>query len=92
MAVYIECKQCGYKEKCNKELFFKIIGGALAGFGPAAWLGYLFAGTGFALPICAAILAGGIAMLAFADQITKWLSSKYNCPKCNNKSWKMVKD
>ena len=92
MSVFLECKNCGHRETIDKRWFVKIIGGAVAGFGPAAWITFLFAGTGLALPICAAILAGGVAMLAFSDQIAKWIDSHYPCPKCSQKTWRLVDD
>ena len=55
----IRCKNCGYKEKVNKDLFLKVIGGAVTGGGFWAWISYLLAGTGFALPLCIAIMVGG---------------------------------
>lgn len=40
-----------------------ILGGsAVSGFGFWAWVSYFFAGTGFALPICAALVIGGVVV------------------------------
>ena len=86
----IKCENCGYKEPLNKELFVKILGGVTAGFGFWAWVAYLFAGTGFALPICIALVTGGIAIAAFSTEITLWLSKKYSCPVCKCKNWIIV--
>lgn len=47
----IRCKKCGHKEEVNLKLFVKIIGGVMPIGGFLAWATYLFAGTGFALPI-----------------------------------------
>lgn len=47
----IRCKNCGYEEAVNKELFVKVLGGAVSGFGFWAWVSFLFAGTGFAMAI-----------------------------------------
>ncbi|WP_033026852.1 hypothetical protein [Pseudoalteromonas sp. BSi20429] len=87
----IKCKCCNFEEEANKEFFLKILGGGMVGFGGYAWIAYLFAGTGFALAICIAIVAGGVAMLAFSDQITKWVSERYDCPKCGKREWSLVK-
>lgn len=87
----IKCKSCSYEEEVNKDFFFKLLGGGMVGFGGYAWIAYLFAGTGMALPICIAIVSGGVGMLAFSDQITKWISEKYDCPKCNKNEWNLVK-
>ena len=66
----------------------KIIGGAMPIGGFWAWVTYLFAGTGFALAIVIAIIAGGTAMLVFKDEIVKWLVNKrYKCPKCGAVDW-----
>ncbi len=54
----IKCECCGYEEEANKEFFFKVLGGGMVGFGGYAWIAYLFAGTGFALAICVAIVVG----------------------------------
>lgn len=47
----IQCKKCGHTEITNAGLFVKIIGGAAPVGGFWAWTAYIFAGTGFALPI-----------------------------------------
>ncbi|AUX46386.1 uncharacterized protein SOCE26_078920 [Sorangium cellulosum] len=58
----------------------------IGGFG--AWVTYLFAGTGFALPIVIAIISGGTAMLVFKDEIVRWLiNRRYKCPKCRAIDW-----
>ncbi|WP_265734420.1 hypothetical protein [Malaciobacter molluscorum] len=44
------------------------------------------------MPICIAIVTGGVALLAFSDEITKWFSERYSCPDCKNKNWKLVKE
>ena len=85
--LFIRCNHCGYTTKVTKELFAKILGAATVGFGFKAWVGFLFAGTGFAMAICIAILAGGVAMMAYAKTIVEWLNKRYSCPQCSNKSW-----
>lgn len=89
---YVECKCCGFKEEANKTFFLKVIGGVAVGGGYWAWIAYLFAGTGFAFVICVAIMTGGVALLAFSDEITKWLAERYDCPTCKERRWKLVKD
>jgi uncharacterized iron-regulated membrane protein len=55
-----------------------------------AWVTYLFAGMGFAMVIVVAIITGGVAMLAFKDQILQWISNKgYRCPKYGALDWKV---
>ncbi len=88
----IWCNSCGYSEETNKELFVKIIGAAMPVGGFWAWVTFFFAGSGFALPICIAIVTGGVGILVYKDQIVKWVSNRYNCPKCNAKSWELIKD
>ncbi len=83
----IICKDCGHMEKVNLKFFVKIIGGAVAGAGFWAWVAYIFAGTGFALPICIAIVAGGVGLAAFSNEIAEWVSKKYDCPKCKHRNW-----
>lgn len=91
-SMYITCQRCGHRETLNKRFFVKVLGGAVAGFGFWAWVVFLFAGTGLALPICIAIVTGGVAIAAFSDEIAEWISSRYECPQCSAKSWKVVKD
>ncbi|MBO6037993.1 MAG: hypothetical protein J6P29_05505 [Acetobacter sp.] len=86
----IRCKNCGYKEKVNKDLFLKVIGGAVTGGGFWAWVSYFLAGTGFAFEICTALVLGGVAMLVFSDQITKFFCKKYSCPRCGSKNWEGI--
>ena len=88
---HVECKKCGFKEEANKTFFFKIIGGGLVGSGFWAWVAYLFAGTGFAFAICVAIVSGGVALLAFSDEITKWIAERYDCPSCGSRNWRLIK-
>lgn len=84
----LHCKSCGYKEKTSKDLWIKIIGGAMPAGGFYAWVTYLLAGTGLALPIVIAMIGGGIGMLVFKDQITGWIINRgYKCPKCGNCNW-----
>ncbi|WP_143407375.1 hypothetical protein [Helicobacter pylori] len=66
---YLKCKSCGHKEEMSLKFFVRVIEAALPAGGVAAWTTYLLAGTGFALPICAAIITGGVAILAFQDEI-----------------------
>lgn len=87
----IRCLECGHSEVVSVDLFVKILGGATAGFGFWAWVSFLFAGTGFALPICIAIAAGGTGMLILKDPIVKWIVNKgYECEKCGGKKWSAV--
>ncbi len=89
----IRCVDCGHSEEVSVDLFVKIIGGATAGFGFWAWVTFLFAGTGFALPICIAIATGGAGMLVFKDQIVDWLVNKgYECDNCHAKKWTAVSE
>ena len=84
----IKCGGCGHNEKTSLDLFVKIIGGAMPIGGFWAWVAYLFAGTGLALPIVIAIITGGVGLLVFKDQITRWIASKgYPCPKCGATRW-----
>ena len=89
--MYIKCKKCGHREEVKKELFVKIIGGAMPIGGFWAWVTYFVAGTGFALAICSAMVVGGVALLVFKDEIVEFLSERYSCPKCHSKSWEAEK-
>ena len=84
----IKCGKCGHSEKVTVELFVKIIGSAMVGGGFWAWVAYLFAGTGFALPIVIAIITGGVGVLVFKDEIVQWIVNRgYKCPKCGSVKW-----
>ncbi|HAT8532108.1 TPA: hypothetical protein I7206_04890 [Vibrio vulnificus] len=89
---YIECKSCNFKEEANKAFFLKVLGATFVGGGFWAWVTFFFAGTGFALVICVAIVTGGVAILAFSDEITQWVSERYDCPECGQRHWRLVKD
>ncbi|WP_154479261.1 hypothetical protein [Helicobacter pylori] len=90
---YLKCKSCGHKEETSLKFFVRVIGAALPAGGVAAWTTYLLAGTGFALPICVAIIIGGVATLAFQDEIIEWLADKgYKCEKCGKSSFVMSKN
>lgn len=53
-----------------------------------AWVTYFFAGTGFAKPIVIAIMTGGVALLAFQNEITTWICDKnHQCTTCGSKKW-----
>lgn len=84
----IRCSNCGHAEKTTVELFVKIIGGAMPIGGYWAWVAYLFAGTGFAMAIVVAIIAGGVGMLVFKDEIVQWIVNRgYKCPQCGAVKW-----
>lgn len=84
----IKFGNCKYEEKATVELFVKIIGGAMPAGGFAAWVTYLFAGTGFAFEIVVSIIAGGVAMLVLKDEIVKWIVNRgFKCPKCGSVKW-----
>ncbi|GAA6958662.1 hypothetical protein VN0234_00540 [Helicobacter pylori] len=90
---YLKCKSCGHKEETSLKFFVRVIGAALPAGGATTWTTYLFVGTGFALPICAAIITGGVAILAFQDEIIEWLADKgYRCEKCDKSSFVMSKN
>ncbi|WP_270827800.1 hypothetical protein [Aeromonas sp. Y318-1] len=80
-----------YEEEANKEFFFKVLGGGMVGFGGYTWVAYFFADTGFAFSICVAIVAGGVAMLAFSDEITKWVSEIFDFLGCGKNEWSLIK-
>ena len=87
----IRCHDCGHSEEVNVGLFVKILGAATAGFGFWAWVTFFFAGTGFALPICIAIVTGGAAMLTFKDEIVDWIINRgYPCEQCASQRWSAV--
>lgn len=91
MSSYLKCTHCGYTEKLTKSTFVKVIGGAVSGGGFWAWVTYLFAGTGFAMAICIAIVTGGVAIAAYSDEIAQWFSKKYPCPSCGSRYWHVTK-
>ena len=87
----IKCRDCGHSEIVNADFFVKILGGATAGFGFWAWVSFLFAGTGFAMVICIAIIGGGAAMLAYKNEIVDWIVNKgYPCNECGGQKWAAV--
>lgn len=87
----IRCLDCGHSEDVDLDFFVKIIGGATAGFGFWAWVSFLFAGTGFAMAICIAIIVGGGAMLAYKNEIVDWIVNKqYECTGCGGQRWAAV--
>ena len=85
----IRCKKCGHVETVNKRFFIKAIGVGMSGAGFYAWVTYIFAGTGLAMPICIAIVAGGAALAAFSNEIAQWASKNVPCPKCGLLKWKV---
>ncbi|UOR85784.1 hypothetical protein MPG65_05240 [Helicobacter pylori] len=68
---YLKCKSCRHKEETSLKFFVRVIGAVLPAREAVAWTTYLFAGTGFALPICTAIITGEVAILAFQDEIVE---------------------
>ena len=85
----IRCRSCSHSETLNKELIVTLLGGAVAGFGFWAWVSFLFAGTGFAMPICIALVVGGPALvIKYGDEIVEWLAKHgYTCKKCGANDW-----
>lgn len=84
----IICRNCKTSQTTSASFLVKLIGGAMPVGGFWAWVTYLFAGTGFALPICIAIVTGGTAMLVFQNQIVQWIIDRgYKCPKCGASRW-----
>ena len=65
----IRCGNCGHFKKVSARLVVRVFRVLAVGFGFWAWVGYFFAGTGFALPICVALVGGGAAMLTFQNEI-----------------------
>ena len=87
----IKCRNCGYTEETNLDLIVKIIGSVMPVGGYWAWTAYIFAGTGFAMVIVVAIIAGGTAMLVYKDEIVDWIIHKdYKCEKCNVVDWEAL--
>ncbi|GAA6985347.1 hypothetical protein VN0741_04510 [Helicobacter pylori] len=90
---YLKCKSCRHKEETSLKFFVRVIGAALPAGGFYVWVGYLLAGTGFALPLCIAIITRGVATLAFQDEIIEWLADKgYKCEKCGKSSFVISKN
>lgn len=44
------------------------------------------------MPLCIAIILGGVGIGAYSNEIASWMSKKYNCSNCNSKSWTVEKD
>ncbi|MBO7369852.1 MAG: hypothetical protein J6U11_02230 [Campylobacter sp.] len=89
--MYIRCKKCDHRVETSVSLFFKLIGGALPVGGFWAWVAYFFAGTGLALPICIAMIGGGVAMLVFKEEIVRFVVEKgYKCEKCGHYEFDLV--
>ena len=84
----IKCTKCGHAETTDKDFFVSLIGGAMPIGGFWAWTTYLFAGTGFAMVIVVAIIGGGVAMLAFKEEIVEWIINQdYKCKLCGRSNW-----
>ncbi len=81
------CKSCKHQETVDKDFFLKVLGGVVSGFGFWSWTAFLFAGTGFAMPIVIAIIAGGGAIATYSKEITEWLIENHECEKCGKKDW-----
>ncbi|EGQ8035514.1 hypothetical protein AB3A93_003825 [Vibrio parahaemolyticus] len=88
----IKCTCCGHEEETTLDFWVKIIGGVMPLGGFWAWTTYLLAGTGLALPLVVAIIAGGTATLIYKDEIAEKLSQIYECPDCGKKNWQGIKD
>ncbi len=90
---YLKCKSCGHKEKTSLKFFVRVIGAALPAGDFYVWVEYLLARTGFALPLCIAIITGWVAILTFQDEIIEWLADKgYKCEECGESSFVMSKN
>ena len=50
-----------------------------------------FADTGFAFAICVAIVTEDVAMLAFSDEITEWVSEIFDFLGCGKNEWSLIK-
>ncbi|MFK4765425.1 hypothetical protein ACI3L3_11710 [Desulfobaculum sp. SPO524] len=84
----IRCQKCGHTEETTLGFFVSLIGGAMPLGGFWAWTAYIFAGTGFAMPIVIAIITGGVGLLAFKKQIVEWVINKgYTCSGCGAIDW-----
>ena len=84
----IKCTSCGYREEVNTRLFIRIIGGVMPFGGYWAWVRFFFACTGFAMPIVIAIMAGGVALLVFQNEITTWIcNQQYKCEHYGKHDW-----
>lgn len=87
---YLRCRRCGQLTPLTKEFFGHLIGGATIGMGMYAWLAFIFAGTGFALAICVAIMIGGAAIMSYSKEIIRWISSRYDCEQCGQNDWEII--
>lgn len=88
----IKCDKCGHTEETSMKFFVRVLGGALPVGGYWAWVTYFFAGTGLAMPIVIAMIAGGSALLMFQDEVIEWLSNRgYSCSECGASSWSATK-
>jgi len=84
----IKCSKCSHSEETTLGFFVKIIGGAMPLGGFYAWVTYLLAGTGFALPIVTSLITGGVGILFFKDEIVQWIVNRgYECPNCGAVKW-----
>ena len=87
----IKCRNCENSEETDLGFFVKTIGAAMPIGGYWAWVTFLFAGTGFAMVIVIAIIAGGTSMLVYKDEIVEWIINQdYECKSCGEVEWEAV--
>lgn len=87
----IQCNNCGNLKTVNKSFIVDLFGLGMPAVGAYAWVTFLFAGTGFALPLCAAIVAGGPLLLKYKNTILESIVNRgYSCNLCGGKNWAAV--
>ncbi len=84
----IKCKACGHTEKINMPFFCKLLGLGVAGLGSVTVFVAALTATGLSLPICLAIIGGGLVQGLYGDEILAWVRKRFACPKCGSKDWK----
>lgn len=89
----IQCNHCGHLKTIDKAFIIDLFGLSSPAIGFTAWTSYLFAGTGFAMPLCAAIAIGGPLLLTYKNEILESIANKkYICSNCGEKDWGAVSD